>query len=86
MAVALLEEWAIQPNDFATSEVDRYLSIPAQATSYKVGERTRLAVRALARDRFAEQFDIKKFHAHALALGPMGLGPLRDEMQKWDGH
>ena len=86
MAVALLEEWAIQPNDFATSEVDRYLSIPAQATSYKVGERTWLDVRALARDRFAEQFDIKKFHAHALALGPMGLGPLRDEMQKWDGH
>ena len=40
MAVALLEEWAIQPNDFATSEVDRYLSIPGQATSYKVGERT----------------------------------------------
>ncbi|MGC1418619.1 MAG: DUF885 domain-containing protein [Acidimicrobiales bacterium] len=86
MAVALLEEWAIQPNDFATSEVDRYLSIPGQATSYKVGERTWLEVREAARNRFADQFDIKKFHAHALALGPMGLGPFRDEMREWDGH
>ena len=85
MAVALLEEWAIQPNDFATSEVERYLSIPAQATSYKAGERVWLEVREAARDRFGGQFDLKRFHAHSLALGPMGLDPFRVEMANWDG-
>jgi uncharacterized protein (DUF885 family) len=86
MAVALLEEWAIQPNDFATSEVERYLSIPAQATSYKVGERVWLEVREAARERFGDGFDLKRFHAHSLALGPMGLDPFRAEMANWDGH
>jgi uncharacterized protein (DUF885 family) len=85
MAVALLEEWAIQPNDFATSEVDRYLSIPGQATSYKVGERVWLDVREAARGRFGEGFDLKRFHAHSLELGPMGLDPFRAEMANWDG-
>jgi uncharacterized protein (DUF885 family) len=85
MAVALLEEWALEPHDFAVSEVDRYLSMPAQATSYKVGERVWLEVREAARQRFGEQFDLKKFHAHSLALGPMGLDPLRAEMASWDG-
>jgi uncharacterized protein (DUF885 family) len=86
MAVALLEEWAIQPNDFATSEVERYLSIPAQATSYKVGERVWLEVREAARERFGVQFDLKRFHAHSLELGPMGLDPFRTEMANWDGR
>ena len=86
MAVALLEEWAIQPNDFATSEVERYLSIPAQATSYKVGERVWLDVREAARERFGEQFDLRRFHVHSLELGPMGLDPFRAEMANWDGH
>jgi uncharacterized protein (DUF885 family) len=86
MAVALLEEWAIQPNDFATSEVERYLSIPAQATSYKVGERVWLEVREAARERFGEQFDLKRFHAHSLELGPMGLDPFQTEMANWDGR
>ncbi len=39
MAVALLEERAIEPSDMAVSEVDRYLGVPGQAISYKVGER-----------------------------------------------
>jgi len=85
MAVALLEQWALEPHDFAVSEVDRYLSMPAQATSYKVGERVWLEVRESARQRFGARFDLKKFHAYSLALGPMGLDPLRVEMENWDG-
>jgi uncharacterized protein (DUF885 family) len=86
MAVALLEDWALIANDFATSEVERYLSIPGQATSYKVGERAWLETRESAKERLGEQFDLKKFHAYSLAKGPMGLDPFRVEMANWDGH
>jgi len=58
MAVALLEEWGrSKPKRLRDVEVDRYLSIPAQATSYQ-GRRTHRGsdVRALARGRSAEQF------------------------------
>jgi uncharacterized protein (DUF885 family) len=85
MAVALLEDWALIPNDFATSEVERYLSIPGQAASYKVGERVWLETRESAKVRLGDQFDLKKFHAYSLTRGPMGLDPFRAEMLNWDG-
>jgi uncharacterized protein (DUF885 family) len=86
MAVALLESRAIIDPEFAASEVDRYLGWPAQAISYKVGERIWLAARADARTRLGARFDLKAFHSHALRLGPMGLDPFRDELARWDGN
>lgn len=65
---------------FVTSEVDRYLGMPGQAITYKVGEREWLDIRAAVRARQGASFDLKSFHSHALALGPMGLGQLRDEL------
>lgn len=85
LAVALLIERAIADPEMAASEVDRYLGWPGQAISYKAGERVWLASRAAAKARLGARFDLKRFHAHALALGPMGLDPLRDELARWDG-
>jgi uncharacterized protein (DUF885 family) len=85
MAVALLEERAITEHEVAVSEVDRYLAIPGQATSYKVGERVWLQAREDARSRLGPRFDLKAFHNAALQLGPMGLDPFRQELARWDG-
>jgi uncharacterized protein (DUF885 family) len=68
------------PADFMASEVDRYLGWPAQAISYKVGEREWLAARDDVRAREGASFDLKAFHARALDLGPMGLAQLRTEL------
>ena len=85
MAVALMEEWALQSHAMSMSEVDRYLGNPAQAISYKVGERAWLAVREEAKRRLGGGFSLKAFHAQALALGPMGLDTFTSEMALWDG-
>ena len=85
MAVAVLEEWAIQNHDMSVSEVDRYLGLPAQAISYKVGERIWLDAREQAKTRLGERFSLKDFHAHALVLGPLGLDSFADEMARWNG-
>jgi len=85
MAVAVLEEMAIQSHDMAASEVERYLGLPAQAISYKVGERAWMRAREEAKDRLGDDFSLKKFHAYALALGPMGLDPFEDELRQWTG-
>lgn len=58
-------------------ELDRYLGWPGQAPSYKVGERIWLEAREDARRRHRAAFDLSKFHADALNLGPLGLDPLR---------
>jgi uncharacterized protein (DUF885 family) len=86
MAVALLEEWALQSRAMSESEIERYLGIPAQAISYKVGERVWLRARAGARERLGEAFSLKRFHAYALDLGPMGLDALESELRSWQGE
>jgi uncharacterized protein (DUF885 family) len=69
-------------DDFAASEVDRYLGWPGQAICYKVGERAWLRARADARTRLGDEFDLKAFHDTALVLGPMGLDQLEQEMAR----
>jgi uncharacterized protein (DUF885 family) len=56
------------------AEVVRYFGWPAQAISYKLGERAWLAARAQARAR--PGFDLRRWHTTALALGPIGLDGL----------
>ena len=69
----------------AESEVLRYLSWPSQATAYKLGERAWLAGREAARAAAAadgREFDLKRWHANALALGPLGLDRLGAELAR----
>jgi uncharacterized protein (DUF885 family) len=65
---------------FAESEVQRYLSWPGQATTYKLGERTWLASRATASAAAGPSFDLKAWHARALDLGALGLADLATEL------
>jgi uncharacterized protein (DUF885 family) len=61
-------------------EITRYLGWPAQAISYKLGEREWLRAREQARVRDGESFDLKTWHANALSLGALGLEQLQDEL------
>jgi uncharacterized protein (DUF885 family) len=72
----------LQSDSFASSEVDRYLGIPGQAISYKVGERVWLAAREEARTAAGDSFDLKAWHMKALALGSVGLDVLRAELAR----
>ena len=85
-AFKLLHERALLDEISARSEVDRYLGWPGQAISYKVGERFWMECREAAKERLGAKFELKKFHAFALALGPMGLDPFKREMALWDGN
>jgi uncharacterized protein (DUF885 family) len=77
-AVAFLVERAFFSPAHARSEVTRYLGWPAQAISYKVGERVILELRAELRARRGASFDLKDFHNRVLNAGSVGLGLLRE--------
>jgi uncharacterized protein (DUF885 family) len=68
------------PGDFMASEIVRYLGLPGQAISYKVGERAWLAGRSAAKARLGTAFDLKTWHRRALDLGPLGLDQLEAEL------
>ena len=65
---------------FIRSEVVRYLGLPGQAISYKLGERLWRELRDDAEAEHGSTFDLKRFHTTALDLGPLGLNLLRDEL------
>ncbi|MFC4611129.1 DUF885 domain-containing protein [Streptomyces maoxianensis] len=71
-----------RPADFVESELTRYLSMPAQAIGYKLGERAWLLGRENARKAHGEAFDAKAWHMAALSQGSLGLDDLVDELSK----
>ncbi|HTZ94646.1 MAG TPA: DUF885 domain-containing protein [Streptosporangiaceae bacterium] len=63
-------------------ELNRYLGWPGQAPSYKLGERIWLQAREDVRQRKGANFSLKEFHSQALALGALGLDPLRAALDR----
>lgn len=80
VAVDFIEAASGSVREMCVSEIDRYLSMPAQATCYKLGERSWLAGRERARLASGSGFDLKRWHTEALALGPLGLDDLEREL------
>ena len=66
-----------------TTEVDRYISWPAQALSYKLGEYTIWQLRRDAEQRLGAAFDLRAFHDFILSLGSVPLGVMTDEVERW---
>lgn len=82
LALEFMRDRVHFPPDFVASEIDRYLGIPGQAISYKVGERVWLEARQRSKDQLGSDFDLKQWHNRALQLGPMGLAQMQREMSQ----
>ncbi|MDP2290236.1 MAG: DUF885 domain-containing protein, partial [Actinomycetota bacterium] len=67
---------------FMRSEIDRYLGWPAQAISYKIGQREWESARADAEAAAGDAFDLRAWHTKALKLGAIGLDQLRSELAR----
>ena len=82
-AVAYFMENSAITEAQARSEVRRYMVLPGQATSYKVGM---LKIQELRRDAEAElgdAFDIRAFHDTILGGGAMPLAILERRVDEW---
>jgi uncharacterized protein (DUF885 family) len=80
----MLEHTALAPNNIE-NEVDRYISLPAQALAYKTGQLELLRLRAGAEARLGAAFDIRGFHDLVLGDGALPLGTLRELVEGWQG-
>ncbi len=64
-------------------EVDRYVAIPGQALSYKVGQREIIRLRAEAEARLGDRFDIRGFHDAVLSGAAVSLPVLAGIVEDW---
>ena len=67
-------------------EVDRYIALPGQALSYKIGQLKIIALRAKAENILGDKFDIRKFHDELLKDGALPLTLLEAKMDRWIEH
>lgn len=65
------------------SETDRYISWPAQALSYKLGQLKIRELRDRAQKELGPKFDIRKFHDEILDGGTLPLDLLEARTNKW---
>jgi uncharacterized protein (DUF885 family) len=66
-----------------TAEIERYMAIPGQALSYKMGQMKILELRKKAQDKMKDKFDIKVFHQKVLASGVLPLALLEKNINHW---
>lgn len=65
------------------AEVDRYISWPGQALSYKMGEIKIRELREKAEKELGDQFDLRAFHDALLANGALPLSMLEAQMERF---
>ncbi len=70
-----------EPN--VQTEVDRYISWPAQALAYKLGQLEILKLRQEARDKLGGKFDLRAFHDEIVGSGPLPLDALDTHVRAW---
>jgi uncharacterized protein (DUF885 family) len=80
-AIAQLEEAGV-PHTDAVIETDRYITLPGQALSYKIGQFEIERQRAEAAKRLGDAFSLAEFHDRLLALGSLPLPALRRELER----
>ncbi|WP_269223987.1 DUF885 domain-containing protein [Flavobacterium sp. IMCC34518] len=66
-----------------TTEIERYMAIPGQALSYKIGQLKIMELRKKAETKMGAQFDIKKFHEKVLESGVLPLALLENKINEW---
>ena len=73
---------ALAPYNIKT-EVDRYISWPGQAVSYKIGELKILELRKFSESQLGHKFNIREFHDQVLINGSLPLNILERKIKEW---
>lgn len=67
----------------ATAEVERYMAMPGQAVSYKIGSLKIRELRDLYQKQLGSKFSLAKFHDEVLNQGCLPLDVLAGKMEIW---
>lgn len=82
-AIDFLQKWTPIGPLTVEQEVDRYIGMPGQALSYKMGQIEIMRLRDDAKNRLGGNFDIKGFHDTMLVNGAMPLPMLSSAVEEW---
>ncbi|MEE2023691.1 DUF885 domain-containing protein [Alkalimonas sp. MEB004] len=82
-AIGYFQQYTPIPLEAVRSEVRRYLVMPGQATSYKIGMIRIQQLRQQAELALGDRFDIRGFHDTILGGGALPLDLLERRVERW---
>jgi uncharacterized protein (DUF885 family) len=82
-AIVYFKENSAITEEQAQSEVRRYLTMPGQATGYKIGMIKIQELRTLAEQKLSDNFDIRAFHDVILGGGALPMVMLERKVKAW---
>ncbi|HXZ78716.1 MAG TPA: DUF885 domain-containing protein [Terriglobales bacterium] len=78
-----IEYFRMHAPEESVSEIDRYISWPAQALAYKVGQLQIVRLRQQAEQSLGVRFDIRDFHDAVLRDGALPMEWLQQQVQQY---
>lgn len=78
----LLDNTALTQGE-VTSEIDRYITWPGQATAYKIGELRIKAMRVRAQAELGNKFDLRAFHDVLVGNGSLPIAVVDSLIDQW---
>lgn len=82
-AIAYFKDNVPQDEVTAVQEVERYIAVPGQALSYKIGELKLRELRTRAETKLGKKFDLRAFHNEVLSHGSVPLDVLDGAVNRW---
>ncbi|TFW29861.1 DUF885 domain-containing protein [Duganella callida] len=82
-AIAYLVETLGWSEPRARNQIERYMVMPAQALSYKIGSLKILELRARAQQALGDKFSYQKFHEVVIGDGTLPLPILEQRVDRW---
>ncbi|MBI2380860.1 MAG: DUF885 domain-containing protein [Gammaproteobacteria bacterium] len=82
-AIAYMLDNSSMAESDVTAEVERYMAIPGQALSYKIGQLKITELRRYAEAELGAKFDVKAFHNQVLASGALPMAVLEGKIKAW---
>jgi uncharacterized protein (DUF885 family) len=77
-----IDYFAAHAPEESVLEIDRYISMPAQALSYKMGPLRIRQLRTEAEQKLGAKFDVRDFHDMVLRNGTLPLDMLQEEVER----
>jgi uncharacterized protein (DUF885 family) len=82
-AIQYSKDHEAETEDGIISEIERYMAIPGQALSYKIGQLKIRELRAKAQAALGDKFSLAEFHDKVLESGSIPLSVLEEKINRW---